>query len=143
MLKSAAGVEGKPSSPQRNPIEKLFRRLKPFRFDACSSGSILARGGCSGWGSRTTSVRSKMGKPSSPQPPGDPSEDLFRRLQTFGFSQPNLESFRCPFLCRTHQTFRFSLKGPRASLNPPPHHYLGIDISRTADQTVATKGDSL
>ena len=50
-------------------------------------------------------------------PPGDPSEDLFRRLQICRFSQPKaLESFRCLFLCRTHQTFRFSLKGARASL---------------------------
>jgi len=36
------GVEGKPSSPQRSPSEKLFRRLQTFCFDTCSSGSILA-----------------------------------------------------------------------------------------------------
>jgi len=85
------GVEGKPSSPRRSPSEKLFRRLQTFRFDTCSSDSILARGGCSGgWGSRATSIRNKMGKPSSPQlgSPGDPSEDLFRRLQAFRFSNP-------------------------------------------------------
>ena len=76
------GVEGNPSSPQRSPSEKLFRRLESFRFDTYNSGSKLARGGCSGRGTRATSVRNKMHgverSPSSPQ--RSPSEKLFRRL---------------------------------------------------------------
>ena len=124
--------QGNPCSPLRSPSEKLFRRLQSFRFDTCNSGSILARCGCSGWGSRATSARNKMhgveGNPSSPQ--RSPS------LQAFRFSLPEaLESFHCLIFCRTHQTFRFSLKGARASLYPPPHHFLGIDTSQTADRT--------
>ena len=33
------GVEANPSSPQRIPNDKLFRRLQSFRFDTCNSGS--------------------------------------------------------------------------------------------------------
>ena len=41
------GVEGNPSSPQRIPSDKLFRRLQSFRFDTCNSGSqgVVVQGG--------------------------------------------------------------------------------------------------